>query len=414
MKQQITIVGAGIIGLCSAYYLHKKGYDVQIIDKGDLSDNCSYGNAGMIVPSHFVPLAAPGMIGKGLRWMFNSESPFYIKPRLDKRLMRWGWLFYRHATPEHVQRSIPLLKNYNSLSKNLFREIYESKDFDFSFEQKGLLMLCRTEKGAEEEQELAELAEQHGVSAKWYAKEDLKNLEPNIQLDVVGGLHFPGDAHVVPQQFMQGIKRYLKKVGVLFWDKEEVLDFEIQKGKITSIITNKTKRSVEQLLIAGGAWSAQLLENLKIKLPLQGGKGYSFEIELPNSIQIPSILSEAKVAVTPMANKVRFAGTMEINGVNLDVNTKRVQGIQKAIAAYYPTIKPQETTRTPTWRGLRPCSPDGLPYLGKVKDFENLTVATGHAMMGLSMGPATGLLVSELIEEATTQIDISLLQPQRF
>jgi D-amino-acid dehydrogenase len=412
--KNITIIGAGIIGLSSAYYLIKKGHSVRIIDRRDGTDNCSFGNAGLIVPSHFVPLAAPGMISKGIRWMFNPESPFFIKPRFDPKLIRWAWLFYRHANKQHVQRSLQCLKEYNLLSKSLYQQLFFSDDFDFDLHQKGLLILCKTMKGADDEILVGKMANENGIEARWYDRGDLCELEPQVNMDVKGGLYFPGDAHLTPNELMSKLKDYLEMKGVNFLWNQEVLDLEIQGDRVSYLICKEQKHEVEDLLCAGGAWSAKLMEKLRIRMPLQGGKGYSFEMKKPSGIQIPTVLSEAKVAVTPMNGFTRFAGTMEIDGLNNKTNKKRVLGIQKAVSSYYPDIKPEKESLSPVWNGLRPCSPDGLPYLGRTDKYKNLVIATGHAMMGLSMGPATGLMVSQLLEGKEPAIDISLLHPQRF
>ena len=414
MKKNITIIGAGIAGLCSAYFLIKGGHSVRIIDRGDGTDNCSFGNAGLIVPSHFVPLASPGMISQGLKWMLNPKSPFFIKPRFDWKLIRWAWLFYRHANESHVQKSIQTLKEYNLLSKKLYYNFFLSDDFDFTLEQKGLLMLCKTSKGADKEKRFGELANKNGIKAQWYDTAKLYKLEPEIKLDVKGGLYFPGDAHLTPNEFMLKLKKYLELKGVEFFWNQEVLDFDVQGNRISHVICKEKKIEVDEILCTGGAWSENILAKLKIRLPLQGGKGYSFEMRKSTKIQIPSVLSEAKVAVTPMNGFTRFAGTMEINSLNRKINKKRVQVIQKAVPRYYPEINPMEESLSPVWNGLRPCSPDGLPYLGRTDNYNNLIIATGHAMMGLSMGPATGLLVSQLFANEKTEIDINLLHPQRF
>ena len=412
--KNITIIGAGIIGLSSAYYLIKKGHSVRIIDKGDGTDNCSYGNAGLISPSHFIPLSAPGMISKGIRWMFNPESPFFIKPRFDLKLIRWTWLFYRHANKQHVQRSMQCLKEYNLLSKSLYQQLFFSDDFDFDLHQKGLLILCKTMKGADDEILVGKMANENGIEARWYDRDDLSQLEPQVNMDVKGGLYFPGDAHLTANELMSKLKDFLEIQGVNFLWNQEVLDLEIHGDRISHLICKEQRIEVEDLLCAGGAWSAKLMEKLRIRMPLQGGKGYSFEMKKASGIQIPTVLSEAKVAVTPMKGFTRFAGTMEIDGLNNKTNKKRVLGIQKAVSSYYPDIKPEKESLSPVWNGLRPCSPDGLPYLGRTEKYKNMVIATGHAMMGLSMGPATGLMVSQLLEEKKPAIDISLLHPQRF
>ncbi|MBV1923304.1 MAG: FAD-dependent oxidoreductase, partial [Flavobacteriaceae bacterium] len=158
MKKEVVIIGGGIIGLCSAYYLQKEGHQVTIIDKSDISKGASFVNAGYITPSHIIPLAAPGMITKGIKWMFNSASPFYIKPRLDKEFLQWTWAFKKSASSTKVEKAIPVIKDINVFGRDLYEEIKASGDFNFHYERKGLLMLYKTDKAGEEEWEVGQRA----------------------------------------------------------------------------------------------------------------------------------------------------------------------------------------------------------------------------------------------------------------
>jgi D-amino-acid dehydrogenase len=412
MSKHVTIIGAGIIGLCSAYYLRKNGHQVTVIDRADAIENASHGNAGMIVPSHFVPLAAPGIFSQGLKWMLDPESPFYVKPRLDMKLMRWAYTMWKHANHKHVSASAPLLRDFNVLSKKLFEEMHSSGDFDFHFEKKGLLMLCKTEASADEEKKVGELARSYGIEADWLDKSGVQKREPNTDVDAIGGLYFPGDAHLTPQEFMSSLIKFLKESGVEFI-ADEAKGLKSSGNKTIEVVGKTNAYKVDELVIATGAWSAFLLRDLNVNILLQGGKGYSFELSEQTGIQIPTILTEAKVAVTPMNGFTRFAGTMEINGTNMDIHQRRVDGIVKSITKYYPELKPKQTMGE-VWRGLRPCSPDGLPYLGRLENKSNVTVATGHAMMGMSLGPATGKIVSDIIDSQKSEFDIAALNVHRF
>ena len=413
--KHITIIGSGVSGLCSAYYLIQKGHKIRIIEKESTKHStCSIGNAGMIVPSHIIPLATPGIIAQGIKWMFDKKSPFFIRPRMNKDLFQWIWQFYKSANAQHTQNSIPVLRDYNLLSKQLFQEMHQSQNLQFHFKQKGLLMLYQTIAAEKEEIALAEMANNAGLEAKILSPKQIAEIEPNAEIQARSAIYFPGDAHLNPVQFIQSLKQYLKNNDVDFCYGEEVKDMLHSKGKITKITTSKGEHLIDELLICAGVWSSKLAKKLKLQLPMQGGKGYSFDLEEVQNIQIPSILCEAKVAITPMSGFTRFAGTMEINGTNQSINKNRIQGIVNAIPKYYTDIRPPKDIYKTTWSGLRPCSPDGLPYMGKSNFFTNLTIATGHAMMGLSMGPATGKLVSEIIDNEGPSIDINLLKVSRF
>lgn len=413
--KQIAIIGGGIIGLSTAYYLHKAGHQVTIFDQGDLRDNCSSGNAGMIVPSHIIPLAAPGMISKGIRWMFDSQSPFYVKPRLNGSLLKWGYQFYKHANEKHVGHAIPALKELSLLSKAMYQQMVRDNPFDFSYQERGLLMLYQTKETEKEEVETAHIANKNGIEAHILSPAEVQKLEPAVTVTARGGVYFPGDAHLIPQQLVQNLINYLQQHGVTIHTHTPVTDF-IAAGKSISLIsTPKEHLSYDEYILATGAWSGIFGAKLGVNLPLQGGKGYSFTVEnVAKNIRIPSILLEGRVAVTPMGTSLRFGGTMEINGIDRSINLNRVKGIVNTIPAYYPEMNVPMPKESDIWRGLRPCSPDGLPYIGRSTRYDNLIIATGHSMMGLSLAPATGKLVTELVNHEKTSMQLGAFDPERF
>lgn len=414
----VVIIGSGIIGLYSAYYLQQKGHKVTIIERTDGADGCSYGNAGMIVPSHFIPLAVPGMIEKGIRWMFNSESPFYVKPRLNWDLISWGLKFSKAANAKQVEKAMPALRDISLLAKKLYQNFAKDEKNDFSFEERGLMMLCKTEHNFHEEAEVAETANKLGIEARVLDVAALHQLEPEVKPDVAGAIYYPGDAHLYPNALVKKLKNLLQIQGVEFLYNTEVVDFESENGTIKSIKTQSGNTIfVEELIIATGSWSQILTKQLNINLPMQAGKGYSTTLEQQTGkkLNIPSILLEARVAITPMAdNLIRFGGTMEIGGINKNINMNRVRGIIKAVPEFFPDYPIEVPKQEKVWSGLRPCSPDGLPYIGRTRKYKNLIIASGHAMMGLSLAPGTGKLVQEIVDNEQTSIDISLYKPERY
>lgn len=413
--KNIAIIGGGVIGLSCAYYLRKEGHKVTIFDQGDLKDNCSSGNAGMIVPSHIIPLAAPGMIAKGIKWMFNSSSPFYVKPRLNKDLIRWGFKFYSHANEKHVIKSIPALRDISLLSKQLYQQIAKEEAFEFGYQERGLLMLYKSTETEKEETEAAHLANKSGVEAHVLSPSEVQALEPEVEVNVKGGVYFPGDAHLIPQKFIEGLIQYLTAQGVEIHKATKVTDFYTEDDRIISLETSQSHHKFDEFIVATGAWSGLFCSRLGMTLPMQSGKGYSFTIDPgQKNIRVPSILLEGRVAVTPMGSSLRFGGTMEINGTDRSINMNRVKGIVESIPKYYPQMNVKMPETSEVWNGLRPCSPDGLPYIGRTKKFRNLIIATGHSMMGLSLGPATGLLVSEIIADKKTSMKIEPFNPERF
>jgi D-amino-acid dehydrogenase len=372
------------------------------------------GNAGMIVPSHIIPLAAPGMISKGIRWMFNSKSPFYVKPRLSGDLIKWGLKFYTHANIRHVERSIPVLKEISMLSKSLYQQLAAANHFDFGYKEHGLLMLYQTSETEKEEKEAAEISNKVGIQAYVLSPAEVQKLEPDVKVNARGAIYFPGDAHVIPHLLINNLIVYLQKSGVQF-SKSRVIDFDVKGREVLRLSLQHEQHAFDEFIVATGAWSGVFCSKLGLDIPMQSGKGYSFTLDkVPNNIRVPSLLLEGRVAATPMGSSLRFGGTMEIGGTDRSVNMNRVKGIVETIPKYYPELNVALPDRTAVWNGLRPCSPDGLPYIGRSRRFKNLIIATGHSMMGLSLGPATGKLVAELVNGSSLSMDIAKFNPDRF
>jgi len=410
-----VVIGGGIIGLSSAYYLQKSGWDVTVLDKTDLSDSCSYGNLGMIVPSHFVPLAAPGMVSQGIRWMLNSKSPFYVKPALSPNLISWGLKFIKSATPRNVENAASFLLNLNLYSKRLYEELQKEPGFDFALENKGILMYYKTEKVAEEEIHLAEKARSMGLDAVALNKEEVQALEPETELDILGAVHYRCDAHLYPNKLIPQLIKHLKSSGVKIEGNNAVKKIITEKGKIKKIVAERSEYDADVVVMAGGSWLPQLAKMAQVPIPLMPGKGYSFTYNQPQKkLNVPAILCEARVAITPMNGHMRYGGTMEIAPVNNKINLNRVEGIVESVPKYFPSIKLDVPKEKDIWFGFRPCSPDGLPYLGRTTKLNNLIIAGGHAMMGLSLGPATGKVVADLANGQKPEVDISAFNPERF
>ncbi|NEM97714.1 NAD(P)/FAD-dependent oxidoreductase [Pontibacter burrus] len=412
---KVTIIGGGIVGLFTAYYLSEEGFEVSLLDQGDMQQGCSTGNAGMIVPSHIVPLASPGMISKGLKWMFSATSPFYIHPRLDRRLLQWCLHFYKASTKQHVEHSIPHLKNLSLLSKSLYLDFAaQHPESQIGLKEQGLLMLYKTPEMEHEETEMAQLATLHGLEANVLSQKEVQQLEPDVELNVRGAVHFTGDAHLDPAQLHLYLKNYLVGKGVQIVPLAQVIKFDQTGERITKVITNKGEFTCDKLIVCAGAWSGQLAGKLGIYLPMLSGKGYSFMQQNQPALQVPAILCERKVAVTPFGEQVRFGGTMEITGTNQTINQQRVRGIFDSISNYYANFSPTFPKPDKIWSGLRPCSPDGLPYIGATQSWSNVYFGTGHSMMGVSLAPATGKILAEQLLDKKAQLLTDAFSPDRY
>ena len=422
MARKIVIVGGGIIGMATAWHCVKDGHDVTVIDRRSRSrDGCSFGNAGMLVPSHFIPLAAPGVIGLGLKWMMSRESPFAIRPRLSLSLLSWLWNFWRASNQQQVDLNSPLLRDLNLAGRQAFLELEQELPGGFEFVKRGLLMLCASQEGLDEEVEVAELANDLGVPAVVMNPKELADLDPRIEMGVLGGVHFPLDCHLSPNQLMASMEQRLEESGVEFiWNAECEGFHSSQKStgaaRLEAVSTAQQQIRGDEFVICGGAWSDLLAKQVGLSLPLQAGKGYSLTLDQPRQLPgLCSILKEARVAVTPMGGTLRFGGTMEIVGHDESISAARLRGIIRSVPKYFPAYQEEDFADCTPWVGLRPCSPDGLPYMGRVAGNDNLLIATGHGMMGISLSMITGKLIADVIEQRSSGIDgLERLSPARF
>jgi D-amino-acid dehydrogenase len=419
VSKHVLIVGGGIVGLSVAYYCSRKGHRVTLIERGGRKrDGCSFVNAGMLVPSHIVPLASPGMVRLGLRWMWNPESPFYVKPRFSADLLSWAWKFHRASTQACVDRAAPLLRDLHLASRECYREWAALWNNEFDLVERGMLMLCKTEHGLEEETKAAEYARGLGISAKVLTPSAAAELEPNLRMAIAGAVYFPVDCHLTPGRLMAALAREVEQAGVEVSYDTGVNGWRSKGGRIEAVRTSgpvDAEIRADEYVVCSGIWSQEMARELGIRIPMQAGKGYSLTLESVASLpSVCAILSEARVAVTPMGDSLRFAGTMELCGIDEGIDPARVRGIVKSVASYYPDVTPTQLERATVRTGLRPCSPDGLPYVGRVASFANLSVATGHAMMGMSLGPITGKLIAETLSGEALSCSLEGLSPDRY
>ncbi len=411
------VVGGGIIGLSSAFYLNQSGWDVTVLEKGDFSDNCSYGNAGYICPSHFIPLATPGAVKNGLKWMWNSKSPFYVQPRLDWNLISWGLKFMKSANKKKVDAAAIPLRDIALLSQQLYESWLQIPGFNFAYEHKGIFEIFQTDEGAEHAHHTCDKAKEIGLNDTCIISlEELKKLEPHTNINAKGALWFKCDAHCYPNKLMQQLIAHLKANGVKLISNAAVIGFEKTNERISKVKTNIETYEADEIVIATGSWGRETTKMLGINLPLMPGRGYSITLEdAPYKIERPAVLVEGRVALTPMdGNKIRFGGTMEITSHKTPPRMNRVQGILDAVKRFYPDFDIPFPAKEKIWYGYRPCSADGLPYIGRLNQLKNVTVATGHSMLGLSLGAGTGKLVEELVSRKQTSMDITPFAVERF
>lgn len=414
--RHVVVVGSGVVGLSCAQALQERGCRVTVLERGGPDrDSCSLGNAGYVSPSHVFPLASPGIVQKALGWMGDPESPFYVHPRLDPHFVSWAWRFCRAATPARARAAGPVIRELTMRSRELFVRMAERAGNEFELVTEGSLNLVRSERGLEEESRVAERAKELGQPVQVLDAKGVSALEPDLTLDIVGGVYYPLDAHVTPQRFVKTLERWVAEAGTRFVWNAELNGWRTEGGKVRAARTAQGEIEADAFVVAAGSWSGLLARQLGVRLPMEPGKGYSMTMPRPRErIRRSVLLHEARVALTPMGSTLRVGGTMELTGHDLSINPARIRGIQKSLRQFLPAFGDADFAGVKPWCGLRPCTPDGLPYVGKPRRYENLGVASGHAMMGLSMAPATGQLLAQLLLGEPPSFDPSLLRPDRF
>jgi D-amino-acid dehydrogenase len=409
----VLIIGGGVIGVCTAYYAAKMGRTVTLIERGEICSGCSSGNAGWLVPSHCIPLAAPGALGKALKWMWRRDSPFSIKPRFDWTLLKWLVAFAAACNDRKVRNSIPVIRDLTFASLKLYDELNSLSGVTFGYRRDGCLAVFSTPTGFADGQRDAQLLRDHGIASQVLGKEEVVQREPSITPKIAGGICYPEDGQIVPVDFVHALAKKAQEAGAGILSSTRVIGFNQANGNIREVKTTRGNFHPRTVVLAAGADSITMARMLRINLPVQAGKGYSFSISSSSFCPArPLLLSEAKVAITPFGDKVRFAGTLQLSGLNNTIDLTRLNAIRESSSRYLASSLPQNLNEQ--WSGLRPCTPDGLPIISFAPTVPNLAVATGHAMLGVSLGPVTGKLTAQLVSGEPPDLDLSALALSRF
>ena len=409
-RKHVVVVGAGVVGLCAADALLRRDFRVTVLERdAKPGEGCSYGNGGLVVPSHFEPLAAPGMVMTGLRMLRSKESPFGFSGLPGLEMAGWMARFMKAGTRAHVARSAPILRDLNLASRALFEERYG--DLDAGYARRGELMICRTAAGLDAEARLAKEAGHLGLTTRVLDRSELAAFETGIEIDAAGAVYFEDDAHLTPPLFMPALRARVA-AGAEIRDGVAVDGFRVENGRVLAAADVEA----DAFVLASGAWTGRLARKVGLKLPMLAGKGYGFTVaDPPATPRYPAILVDGRVAVTPMRDGVRFVGTMELGLAGTPTaNPARLRGMRRSIAEAYPAFRGVDLTTIEPWAGLRPCAPDGMPYLGRPRGLANVVVATGHGMMGMSLGPISGELVAQVAAGETPTIPLDALLPDRY
>lgn len=412
-QKEIVVIGGGIIGVSTAYYLAGQGASVTLVEKNDIGAGSSHGNAGLIANGFAIPMAAPGVPLQGLKWLLDASSPFYIKPRLNLDLIAWLWRFRGACNEKAMRRSISILLALGQGSFDLFDELFATEEVDFGYAHKGRLLLFTTESGFARGVANATLLRDYGVDATLLDAAGVRQMEPNVLPGVTHGIYCTDYAHVSPGRFVQEMARLARNRGVVLKTGTAVTGFETADRRISAVTTTDGILTPDQVVLAAGAWSPVIARKLNLKLPIQPAKGYSLTYKRPpTSPRLPLSLSERKIAVTPMGDSLRFTSTLELVGFDPALNQRRLAAIRRGVNEYLPGMEDLEEEIA--WSGYRPATPDDLPIIGRSERFENLVLATGHGTLGVTQGLITGKLVSQILAGEPPSMDVTPFRPDRF
>mgnify|MGYP005849147333 CR=1 FL=1 len=412
----VVVAGGGVIGVCCAYYLARRGARVAALERSRIGDGASFGNAGVIAPGH-PPITRPGRVRMAIQSLFHPLRPLYVAPRFDPSLAAWLWMFARHCTESHVARAMATLGPMGHRSLRLAGELVAEEALDCDYRQAGYYEACLTETGLRASEREAGFVRSYGYHPEVLSGPELRKREPRLNERVLGGVFYPEAASVNPYRFVTELAERAQRLGAAFHLDAEAAEVVVEAGRARGVRSSRGDLfDADAVVIAAGAYGVPLLRKLGIRLPLQAAKGYHRDA-VPRGAEPPllreaCVLAERLVFCTPMGRFTRFAGTLEFSGVNHNIRRPRLEQLTRSAREYFTGI--EETETVSEWCGLRPCLPDGLPAVGPVSRFPGLYIATGHAMAGLTLGPVTGELIAECILDGAPSLDITALRPERF
>ncbi len=412
---RVVIVGGGIIGVCCAYYLARRGAEVVLLERSEIGAGASSGNAGTVSAGH-PPLNRPGRIQQALRQMTDPTSPLYVKPRLDPGLWKWMLGFARYCTDAHVAHCMRVMAPLGKEALALFDEVIKEEQIECDYRVEGYYDVCSTESGLASARHEAAIIEQYDYHPEFVDGDELRRRDPAFSPQLRGGLFYPEAASLIPAVFLSELAQAAVSAGCEIRLGADVCDVELRGGRAVGVIlADGTVVAADAVVLATGPFSLRLARRVGVRLPVQPGKGYHRDIDIgPNgapNLRVACVLNEASVFCTRMDGYVRFAGTMEFSGENEVMRAARLNQLTHAARSCLPELGTAQPISE--WCGLRPMAVDGLPIIGSMGGVEKLTVATGHGMLGLTLGPATGrLIANEVLDGGEGRVEE--LAPDRF
>ena len=411
-SKQVIIIGGGIIGGFTAYYLLEKGWSVTVVDKDRFGEGASKGNCGLIVPNHILPLNSPDTIIKGLIWMFTKNAPLYVRPRYIPKLISWFSQFAYHTRSKSVQASVRGRHALLHSSFHLFSDFINAEKVVCDWTLSGSLHVYKSEKAWDRYGKTDVFLNQYNLPAERLDKNAVRELEPALGDDIYGAWHYPATAHLRPELLLSELRRILTYRGARIVEHCPVRSFQSQNGRAIAVRTDHETLAADAFVLAAGAWSPVFAKTLGCPLPIQPGKGYSLTME-PQAVfpRMPCFFEELRVVATPWPDACRLGGTMEFSGLDSSLNRGRLSMLATSLRQY--TQSPQPTGILDEWCGFRPMTVDGLPFMDWSPRLQNVMIAAGHNMIGISVAPASGKLVAEIMDHARPHIDLRPYQLNR-
>lgn len=410
-----VVIGGGAVGLLSAYELHRRGVDVTVIDKGDFGQACSAGNAGWVTPSLSDPVPAPGLVATSIKWMLNRDSPLYIRPSSIPSMAPWLLQFWRNCNEEAFHQGMSATARFAMPTMQLYDALLEN-GVEFEMHQTGLLLAAMNPRYLEHLAEGLEVMRQFGYEEpQRLSGNELHDFEPGLTDAIVAGLWVREERHVRPETLTSGLVKWLTARGVTLMPGVEVTGIRRKGWSVSHVETVNGTLEADSVLIAAGAWSGKVaqLTGTGLNLPMQAGKGYNVTVQNPTlALNHATYFSEVRVACSPFDRALRVSGTMELSGINTQLDPRRIEAIRRG--ADRCLREWSRGTGETTWVGMRPMLPDGLPAIGRAPGFDNLFLATGHAMLGITLGPATAAAIADLMTSQGDARDLTAFDPGRF
>lgn len=410
----VTVIGAGVIGAWSAYFLAKAGWHVTILDQGGFGKGCSHANCGYVSPSHVLPIPGPHAVRTAIKALLQPNGPFKIRFRLDPALWTWMFQFLRRCNYKDMIEAGHALHPLLQSSRRLYEQVIHEEHMECEWQTLGLLLVFRTKEGMAHYAETNKLlAEEFDVPAQPLHGEELTAFEPALKPGLGGGWFYDMDAHLRPDRFMAELRRVLQRLGVLVLEGHVFHSFRKAGNRVAAAVTDKGEVRGDSYVVATGAWTPRFRKELGCSIPIQPGKGYSITMGKPARCpKVPLIFEEHRVAVTPLDSAYRLGSTMEFAGYDTTLRRDRLEFLKAGAAVYL-----QEPLGEPVyeeWFGWRPMTPDGVPIIGRSPLLENVWIAAGHNMIGLATGSGTGRLVAELVTGQAPHLDPHPYRPTRF